>query len=59
MFVVLGKSSNRYFELQFVFHDEDRIERVENVKSLTDYIDRIDEMIARKEDFLAGCAGEL
>ncbi len=44
---------------KFVFHDEDRIERVENVKSLTDYIDRIDEMIARKEDFLAGCAGEL
>lgn len=38
---------------KFVFYDEDRIERVENVKSLTDYIDRIDEMIGRKQAFLA------
>ena len=38
---------------KFVFYDEDRIERVENVKSLTDYIDRIDEMIERKRSFLA------
>ena len=38
---------------KFVFYDEDRIERVENVKSLTDYIDRIDEMIERKRTFLA------
>jgi oxygen-independent coproporphyrinogen-3 oxidase len=37
---------------KFVFHDENRIERVENVKSLTDYISRIDEMIARKKEFL-------
>ena len=37
---------------KFVFYDEDRIERVENVKSLTDYIGRIDEMIQRKKDFL-------
>ncbi|MCR4671913.1 MAG: coproporphyrinogen dehydrogenase HemZ [Lachnospiraceae bacterium] len=29
-----------------------RIERVMNVKSVRDYIDRIDEMILRKEDFL-------
>lgn len=37
---------------KFVFADEDRVERVENVKSLTDYIKRIDEMIERKEKFL-------
>lgn len=37
---------------KFVFYDEDRIERVENVKSLTDYISRVDEMIKRKKDFL-------
>lgn len=37
---------------KFVFYDEDRIERVENVKSLTDYISRVDEMIQRKKDFL-------
>ncbi len=36
---------------KFVFYDEDRIERVENVKSLTDYIGRIDEMIERKKAF--------
>lgn len=36
---------------KFVFHDENRIERVENVKSLKDYIERIDEMITRKQDF--------
>ncbi len=44
---------------KFVFHDEDRIERVENVKSLTDYIDRIDEMIERKKAFFADCTGVL
>lgn len=38
---------------KFVFHDQNRIERVDNVKSLTDYIGRIDEMIARKKDFLS------
>ena len=38
---------------KFVFYDEDRIERVENVKSLTDYIERIDEMIERKKTFFA------
>jgi oxygen-independent coproporphyrinogen-3 oxidase len=37
---------------KFVFHDKNRIERVENVKSLNDYIERIDEMIARKQSFL-------
>ncbi len=38
---------------KFVYYDEDRIERVENVKSLTDYIGRIDEMIERKRSFIA------
>lgn len=37
---------------KFVFLDEDRVERVENVKSLTDYISRIDEMLDRKKSFL-------
>ncbi len=36
---------------KFVFHEENRIERVENVKSLKDYIERIDEMITRKQEF--------
>ena len=42
---------------KFVFHDEDRIERVENVKSLTDYIGRIDEMIGRKKAFFEANEG--
>lgn len=37
---------------KFVFHDEHRIERVDNVKSITDYIGRIDEMIDKKIKFL-------
>ena len=39
---------------KFVFNREDghRIERVENVKSVKDYIERIDEMIDRKKNFL-------
>lgn len=37
---------------KFVFHKDNRIERVENVKSLTDYITRIDEMIDRKQKFI-------
>ena len=44
---------------KFVFPAEDRIERVENVKSLTDYIERIDEMIERKRAFFENCTGEL
>ena len=32
--------------------DDHRIERVENVKSVKDYIERIDEMIDRKKNFL-------
>jgi oxygen-independent coproporphyrinogen-3 oxidase len=37
---------------KFVFHQENRLERVDNVKSVTDYINRIDEMIQRKQAFL-------
>lgn len=33
---------------KFVYPDEDRIERVENVKNVEQYIDRVDEMINRK-----------
>lgn len=33
---------------KFVFHKENRIERVENVKNVDEYINRIDEMIDRK-----------
>ncbi|MCH5264916.1 MAG: coproporphyrinogen dehydrogenase HemZ [Lachnospiraceae bacterium] len=38
-----------------VFHGEDRMERIENVKSVEDYIARIDEMIERKR--AAGIGG--
>lgn len=34
---------------KFIFFDENRIERVENVKNVDEYIRRIAEMIARKE----------
>lgn len=44
---------------KFVFYNESRIERVENVKSLKDYIERIDEMIKRKKDFLDAHLGDL
>ena len=37
---------------KFVFHKENRLERVENVKSIRDYITRIDEMIQRKYNFV-------
>ena len=37
---------------KFVFHKENRLERVENVKSIRDYIGRIDEMIERKRNFI-------
>lgn len=33
---------------KFVFEDGQRIERAENVKDVTNYISRIDEMIERK-----------
>lgn len=44
---------------KFVFHGENRIERVDNVKSLKDYIERIDEMILRKKNFIADNINEL
>lgn len=34
---------------KLVYHDQNRIERIENVKSVKDYIERIDEMIRRKK----------
>ena len=37
---------------KFVFHNENRIERINNVKSITDYIGRIEEMIMRKKNFI-------
>ncbi|GMQ65287.1 coproporphyrinogen dehydrogenase HemZ [Vallitalea maricola] len=36
-----------------VFRDENRIERIENVKNVEQYIERIDEMIDRKRKFFA------
>lgn len=39
---------------KIVFHDDEnlgRIERIENVKSVSDYVARIDEMIERKKTF--------
>lgn len=39
-----GASTKRYHA------EKNLVSRVENVKSITDYIDRIDEMIARKKD---------
>lgn len=34
---------------KLVYHEENRVERVENCKSVDDYIDRFDEMIDRKK----------
>lgn len=34
---------------KYVIHEKNRMERIENVKSVDDYISRIDEMIERKE----------
>ena len=35
---------------KLVYHAENRVERVENCKSVDDYMNRFDEMIARKEN---------
>lgn len=35
---------------KFVYHAENRVERVENCKSVDDYIGRFEEMLARKQD---------
>ncbi len=40
---------------KYVFPDNNRIERIDNVKSITDYTGRIEEMISRKQLFLAKC----
>lgn len=39
---------------KFIFPEENRIERIENVKDVKNYIERIDEMIERKRNFLNG-----
>ena len=39
---------------KFVFPTGGRIERIENVKNVKDYVERIDEMIQRKRDFIEG-----
>ena len=39
---------------KIVFHDENRVERIENVKDVTNYIERVDEMIERKRAFFNG-----
>lgn len=44
---------------KYIFRNDDRLERTENVKSLTDYIDRVDEMIDRKRNFIAQYGDEL
>ena len=38
---------------KFIFRKENRIERVENVKNVDEYINRIDEMIERKKKMFA------
>lgn len=38
---------------KIVYPKENRIERIENVKSVKDYIERIDEMIARKTNYFS------
>ena len=35
---------------KIVYHAENSVERVENCKSVDDYMNRFDEMIARKEN---------
>lgn len=37
-----------------VFNDENRLERVPNVKSLEHYLDRVEEMVERKRKALEG-----
>lgn len=44
--VALGSGASS----KYVFSGENRVERVENVKNVDDYISRIDEMIRRKSD---------
>jgi oxygen-independent coproporphyrinogen-3 oxidase len=37
---------------KMVFQNGERIERIENVKDVDNYIERIDEMIQRKRNFI-------
>lgn len=37
---------------KFVFYEDGRLERVDNVKFVKDYVERIDEMIQRKRNFI-------
>lgn len=39
---------------KLTFHEENRLERVENCKSVDDYIDRFDEMLLRKKKAFSG-----
>lgn len=39
---------------KFVFPEGGRIQRIENVKNVREYVNRIDEMILRKKDFIEG-----
>lgn len=39
---------------KIVFPEENRIERIENVKDVKNYIERVDEMIERKKSFFEG-----
>lgn len=39
---------------KFVFPETGRIQRIENVKNVNEYVERIDEMIMRKKSFIEG-----
>lgn len=39
---------------KFVYPDTGRIQRIENVKNVNEYVERIDEMIQRKKTFIEG-----
>lgn len=52
-----GASSKVVF-YNMITGKQGRIERIENVKDVTNYIDRVDEMIVRKETFFANNADD-
>lgn len=52
--LALGAGASSKFVFEEAGQPSGRIERAENVKSLTDYIGRIDEMLERKRGFLNG-----
>ena len=49
-----GASSKVVFHNESDYNHSVRIERIENVKDVRNYIDRIDEMIERKREFFRG-----